>query len=220
MKFSIAVMPGDGIGNEVVPEGLKVLQRAIELSGEPVDLELTDYKVGAQRYHETGETLTDEELESLRGHDAIFFGACGDPSVPSGVLERGVILKMRFGLGHAVNLRPSKLFAGVTSPLADPGKIDFVVVREGTEGSYTGSGGSVRTDTPQEVATEVSVNTWYGVERAVRDAFARAQARNKKLTYVHKHNVMVHAGHLWRRVVEKVGQEYPEVAVNYEHTDA
>lgn len=220
MKFSIAVMPGDGIGNEVVPEGLKVLQRAIELSGEPVELELTDYKVGAQRYHETGETLTDEELESLRGHDAIFFGACGDPSVPSGVLERGVILKMRFGLGHAVNLRPSKLFAGVTSPLADPGKIDFVVVREGTEGSYTGSGGSVRTDTPQEVATEVSVNTWYGVERAVRDAFARAQARNKKLTYVHKHNVMVHAGHLWRRVVEKVGQEYPEVAVNYEHTDA
>ncbi|NJC56821.1 3-isopropylmalate dehydrogenase [Brevibacterium marinum] len=220
MKFSIAVMPGDGIGNEVVPEGLKVLKRAIEVSGEPVELDLTDYDVGASRWHESGETITDEELESLRGHDAIFFGACGDPSVPSGVLERGVILKMRFGLSHAVNLRPSKLFSGISSPLADPGKVDFVVVREGTEGSYTGMGGSVRTDTPYEVATEVSVNTWYGVERAVRDAFERAQARNKKLTYVHKHNVMVHAGHLWRRVVEKVGAEYPEVEFNYEHTDA
>ena len=220
MKFSIAVMPGDGIGNEVVPEGLKVLKRAIDVSGEPVELDLTDYEVGAKRWHETGETLTDDELESLRSHDAIFFGACGDPSVPSGVLERGVILKMRFGLSHAVNLRPSKLFAGVTSPLANPGEIDFVVVREGTEGSYTGMGGSVRTDTPYEVATEVSINTWYGVERAVRDAFERAQARNKKLTYVHKHNVMVHAGHLWRRVVEKVGAEYPEVTFNYEHTDA
>ena len=196
MKFSIAVMPGDGIGTEVVPEGLKVLQRAIEVSGEPVELELTDYEVGAKRWHATGETLTDEDLESLRGHDAIFFGACGDPSVPSGVLERGVILKMRFGLGHAVNLRPSKLYAGVESPLAARPEIDFVVVREGTEGSYTGMGGSVRTDTPHEVATEVSVNTWYGVERAVRDAFARAQSRRKKLTYVHKHNVMVHAGHL------------------------
>ncbi|QPR37868.1 3-isopropylmalate dehydrogenase [Brevibacterium casei] len=220
MKFSIAVMPGDGIGTEVVPEGLKVLQRAIEVSGEPVELELTDYEVGAKRWHATGETLTDEDLESLRGHDAIFFGACGDPSVPSGVLERGVILKMRFGLGHAVNLRPSKLYAGVESPLAARPEIDFVVVREGTEGSYTGMGGSVRTDTPHEVATEVSVNTWYGVERAVRDAFARAQSRRKKLTYVHKHNVMVHAGHLWRRVVEKVGEEFPKVAVNYEHTDA
>lgn len=218
--YSIAVMPGDGIGTEVVPEGLKVLQRAIEVSGEPVALELTDYEVGAKRWHETGETLTDDELAALRDHDAIFFGACGDPSVPSGVLERGVILKMRFGLGHAVNLRPAKLFAGVESPLAARPAIDFVVVREGTEGSYTGMGGSVRTDTPHEVATEVSVNTWYGVERAVRDAFERAQARRKKLTYVHKHNVMVHAGHLWRRVVEKVGEEFPEVAVNYEHTDA
>src|SRR5690625_1950702 len=220
MKFSIAVMPGDGIGNEVDPEGLKVLQRAIEVSGEPVDLEFTDYTVGAQRWHETGETLTDEELESLRGHDAIFFGACGDPTVPSGVLERGVILKMRFGLGHAVNLRPSRLCSGVTSPLGDPGKIGVVVVREGTEGSYTGSGRSVRTDTTHEVATEVSVNTWYGVERAVRDAFERAQARNKKLTYVHKHNVMVHAGHLCRRVVEKGGAESAVVAADYETTDA
>src|SRR5699024_10445414 len=133
---------------------------------------------------------------------------------------RGVILKMRFGLGHAGNLRPSKLFSGVTSPLANPGKIDFVVVREGTEGSYTGSGGSVRTDTPHEGATEVSVNTCYGAARAMRDAFERSQAPNKNLTYVHKHNVMVHAGNLWRRVVEKLGTESPEVAVNYHHSDA
>ena len=216
----IAVMPGDGIGTEVVPEGLKVLTRAIEAAGEPVSLDTTTFDASARRWHETGETLTDEELAALRDYDAIYFGACGDPSVPSGVLERGIILKMRFGLEHAVNLRPSKFYAGARSPLAEPGEIDFLVVREGTEGSYTGQGGNLRQDTVHEVATEVSVNTWYGVERTVRFAFAKAQARNKKLTYVHKHNVMVHAGHLWRRVVEHVGQEFPDVAVNYEHTDA
>ncbi|MFB9774827.1 3-isopropylmalate dehydrogenase [Brevibacterium otitidis] len=216
----IAVMPGDGIGTEVVPEGLKVLTRAIEAAGEPVTLDTTTFDASARRWHETGETLTDEELAALRDYDAIYFGACGDPSVPSGVLERGIILKMRFGLEHAVNLRPSRFYAGARSPLAEPGEIDFLVVREGTEGSYTGQGGNLRQDTVHEVATEVSVNTWYGVERTVRFAFEKAQARNKKLTYVHKHNVMVHAGHLWRRVVEHVGQEFPDVAVNYEHTDA
>lgn len=216
----IAVMPGDGIGTEVVPEGLKVLNRAIEAAGEPVTLDTTTFEASARRWHETGETLTDDELAQLRDYDAIYFGACGDPSVPSGVLERGIILKMRFGLEHAVNLRPSKFYAGARSPLAEPGDIDFLVVREGTEGSYTGQGGNLRQDTVHEVATEVSVNTWYGVERTVRFAFAKAQARNRKLTYVHKHNVMVHAGHLWRRVVEHVAAEYPEVSVNYEHTDA
>lgn len=216
----IAVMPGDGIGTEVVPEGLKVLNRAIEAAGEPVTLDTTTFEASARRWHETGETLTDDELAQLRDYDAIYFGACGDPSVPSGVLERGIILKMRFGLEHAVNLRPSKFYAGARSPLAEPGEIDFLVVREGTEGSYTGQGGNLRQDTVHEVATEVSVNTWYGVERTVRFAFAKAQARNKKLTYVHKHNVMVHAGHLWRRVVEHVAADYPEVTVNYEHTDA
>lgn len=218
--FKIAVMPGDGIGTEVIPEGLKVLQRAIDASGDPVELDTTTFEASAQRWHATGETLTDAELEDLRTHDAIYFGACGDPSVPSGVLERGIILKMRFGLEHAVNMRPSKFFAGATSPLANPGEIDFVVVREGTEGSYTGQGGSLRTDTPYEVATEVSVNTWHGIERTVRFAFEKAQSRRQTLTYVHKHNVMVHAGHLWRRVVEHVAADYPDVAVNYEHTDA
>ncbi|WP_349827515.1 3-isopropylmalate dehydrogenase [Brevibacterium litoralis] len=216
----IAVMPGDGIGTEVVPEGLKVLTRALELSGEPVRLETERFEASARRWHETGETITDEEMERLRTFDAIFFGACGDPSVPSGVLERGIILKMRFGLDHAVNLRPSRLFPGNPSPLKDPGDVDFVVVREGTEGSYTGQGGSMRTDTPAEVATEVSVNTWFGVERTVRFAFEKSMTRNRKLTYVHKNNVMVHAGHLWRRVVEHVAPEFPEVAVNYEHADA
>ncbi len=218
--FKIAVMPGDGIGTEVVPEGLKVLQRAIEVTGTDAVLETEHFEASARRWHETGETLTDAEMERLRAFDAIFFGACGDPTTPSGVLERGIILKMRFGFDHAVNLRPSKLFPGITSPLADPGEIDFVVVREGTEGAYTGQGGVLRQDTPAEVATEVSLNTRYGVERTVRYAFEKAQSRRKKLTFLHKHNVMVHAGHLWRRTVEAVAAEFPEVAVNYQHTDA
>ncbi|MGO1878555.1 MAG: isocitrate/isopropylmalate family dehydrogenase, partial [Brevibacterium yomogidense] len=218
--FKIAVMPGDGIGTEVVPEGLKVLTRAIEATGSDAVLDTEQFDASARRWHETGETLTDEEMERLRAFDAIFFGACGDPSVPSGVLERGIILKMRFGFEHAVNLRPSKLYPGATSPLANPGDIDFVVVREGTEGSYTGQGGTLREGTPNELATEVSVNTRYGVERTVRFAFEQARARRKKLTYLHKTNVMVHAGHLWRRVVESVGEEYPDVEVAYQHTDA
>ena len=218
--FKIAVMPGDGIGTEVVPEGLKVLTRAIEVTGTDATLQTEQFEASARRWHETGETLTDDELERLRDFDAIFFGACGDPSVPSGVLERGIILKLRFGLEHGVNLRPSKLYPGVSSPLANPGDIDFLVVREGTEGSYTGQGGTLREGTPQEMATEVSVNTRYGVERTVRYAFERAQARDKKLAYLHKTNVMVHAGHLWRRTVESVAQEFPEVEVTYQHTDA
>lgn len=218
--FKIAVMPGDGIGTEVVPEGLKVLSRAIEVTGTDAVLDTEQFEASARRWHETGETLTDDELERLRAFDAIFFGACGDPSVPSGVLERGIILKLRFGLEHGVNLRPSKLYPGITSPLANPGEIDFLVVREGTEGSYTGQGGTLREGTPHELATEVSVNTRYGVERTVRYAFERASARKEKLAYLHKTNVMVHAGHLWRRAVESVGAEYPDVEVTYQHTDA
>ena len=218
--FKIAVMPGDGIGTEVVPEGLKVLTRAIEATGTDATLQTEQFEASARRWHETGETLTDEELERLRDFDAIFFGACGDPSVPSGVLERGIILKLRFGLEHGVNLRPSKLYPGVSSPLANPGDIDFIVVREGTEGSYTGQGGTLREGTPQEMATEVSVNTRFGVERTVRYAFERAQARRKKLAYLHKTNVMVHAGHLWRRTVESIAPEFPDVEVTYQHTDA
>ncbi|GAB3560322.1 3-isopropylmalate dehydrogenase [Spelaeicoccus albus] len=218
-EFSIAVIAGDGIGPEVVPEGLKVLKAAADAAGGAA-FNLTHYDLGGKHWRETGEALTDETLEELRGYDAIFFGAVGDPAVPSGVLERGLLLKMRFAFEHYVNLRPTKLLPGVASPLANPGDIDFVVVREGTEGPYSGQGGYLRYGTEHEVATEVSVNTAFGVERVVRDAFARAQTRRKKLTYVHKHNVMQYAGHLWRRVVEKVAPEFPDVEFDYLHTDA
>src|SRR5690554_6160229 len=217
--IDLAVIAGDGIGPEVVAEGLKVLQAA--LATEDVTVSTTEYDLGAARWHRTGQTLPDEELAALRGHDAILLGAIGDPGVPSGVLERGLLLRLSFELDHYVNLRPSRIYPGTTTPLADPGEVDFVVVREGTEGPYVGNGGAIRVGTPHEVANEVSVNTAFGVERVVRDAFARASARpRKKLTLVHKHNVLVHAGHLWRRTVEAVGAEYPDVTVDYLHVDA
>ena len=159
--IKLAVIPGDGIGSEVVAEGLKVLDAA--LRGSDVVIEQTPFDLGAARWHRTGDALTDEDLESITGHDAILLGAVGDPSVPSGVLERGLLLKLRFALDHYVNLRPSKLYPGVPSPLANPGDVDFVVVREGTEGPYVGNGGALRVGTPHEIATEVSVNTAHGV---------------------------------------------------------
>jgi 3-isopropylmalate dehydrogenase len=219
----LAVIGGDGIGPEVVAEGLKVLETVTAGSG--LTISTTSYDLGARRWHATGETLPASVLEELRGQDAILLGAIGDPSVPSGVLERGVLLPIRFALEHYVNLRPARLFPGVRSPLdverVAPDGIDFVVVREGTEGPYVGNGGSLRTGTPHEVATEVSVNTRFGVERVVRDAFARAQARPRRhLTLVHKHNVLTYAGHLWRRTVEEVGQDFPHVETAYQHVDA
>ncbi|WP_313406347.1 3-isopropylmalate dehydrogenase [Aeromicrobium sp.] len=218
-SYSLAVVAGDGIGPEVTDQALKVLDVVAADAG--LTFERTAYDLGARRWHATGETLPDSVLEEIRGHDAILLGAVGDPSVPSGVLERGLLLRLRFELDHYVNLRPSKLFAGVPTPLADPGEIDFVVVREGTEGPYVGNGGAIRVGTPQEVATEVSLNTAFGVERVVRDAFARAQARpRRKLTLVHKNNVLVHAGHLWSRTVDAVAAEFPEVTVDYLHVDA
>ncbi len=217
--IKLAVVGGDGIGPEVTAEGLKVLDAV--LAGTDVSIERTDFELGAARWHATGETLTEDDLAAISTHDAILLGAVGDPTVPSGVLERGLLLKLRFALDHYVNLRPSTLFPGVSSPLADPGEVDFVVVREGTEGPYVGNGGALRVGTPHEIATEVSVNTAHGVERVVRDAFARAQARpRKKLTLVHKHNVLVHAGHLWRRTVDAVAPEFPDVSVDYLHVDA
>jgi 3-isopropylmalate dehydrogenase len=218
----LAVIPGDGIGQEVVVEGLKVLNAA--LAGEAT-IAATQYDLGARRWHATGETLPDSVLEELRGHDAILLGAVGDPGVPSGILERGLLLRLRFELDHYVNLRPARIYPGVTTPLADhvvAGKqIDFVVVREGTEGPYVGNGGSVRTGTPHEIATEVSINTAYGVERVVRDAFRRADTRpRRQLTLVHKHNVLTHAGHLWRRTVEAVAADFPAVSTDYLHVDA
>jgi 3-isopropylmalate dehydrogenase len=216
----LAVIPGDGIGTEVVTEGLKVLDAAV---GNDVKVETTTYDLGAARWHRTGETLPDSVLDELRDHDAILLGAVGDPSVPSGVLERGLLLKLRFAFEHAVNLRPVKLYPGVQTPLAGvaPDDIDMVVVREGTEGPYAGVGGPLRVGTPQEVATENSVNTRWGVERVVRDAFARAAARpRRRLTLVHKTNVLTHAGSLWSRTVDAVSTEFPAVEVDYVHVDA
>ncbi len=218
-SIDLAVVAGDGIGPEVVAEGLKVLEASLAPSGTAVTT--TPYDLGAARWHRTGETLTDADLEAIQGHDAILLGAIGDPTVPSGVLERGLLLRLRFALDHYVNLRPSRIYPGTATPLADPGEVDFVVVREGTEGPYVGNGGAIRVGTPQEVANEVSVNTAFGVERVVRDAFARAQARpRQKLTLVHKHNVLVHAGHLWRRTVEAVNADFPDVTNDYLHVDA
>ena len=212
--MKLAVIAGDGIGPEVVGQALDVLDQVLP------GVEKTEFDLGAQRYHRTGELLTDSDLAAIREHDAILLGAIGDPSVTPGILERGLLLKMRFALDHHVNLRPSKLFPGVRSPLAGNPDIDFVVVREGTEGPYTGNGGSIRVGTPDEVATEVSVNTRFGVERVVRDAFSRAQARRKHLTLIHKTNVLTFAGSLWKRTVDEVAAEFPDVTVDYNHIDA
>jgi 3-isopropylmalate dehydrogenase len=209
----LAVIAGDGIGPEVIDEAIKVLD--VVKPG----MEKTTYDVGARRFHATGEVMPDGLVDELRTHDAILLGAIGDPSVPSGVLERGLLLRMRFELDHHVNLRPSKLYPGVTSPLGEV-DIDFVVVREGTEGPYTGNGGAIRVGTPHEVATEVSLNTAFGVERVVRDAFVRATKRRNHLTLVHKTNVLAFAGKLWSRIVAEVGTEFPDVEVAYQHIDA
>jgi 3-isopropylmalate dehydrogenase len=214
----LAVIPGDGIGPEVVTEGLRVLRAVLDGAGEK--LETTEYDLGARRWHATGETLPDGVLDELRQHDAILLGAVGDPTVPSGVLERGLLLRLRFELDHHVNLRPVRLFPGVKSPLAGNPEIDFVVVREGTEGPYAGAGGILRGGTPHEIATEESLNTRFGVDRVVRDAFGRAMRRDKRLTFVHKNNVLVHAGDLWTRTVAHVAQEFPEIQVDYLHVDA
>jgi len=215
----LAVIGGDGIGPEVTAEALKVLRAAAP----DVTFDMTDYDLGARRWHRSGETLPDTVLEEIRGHDAIVLGAVGDPSVPSGVLERGLLLRLRFELDHYVNLRPVRLYPGVVSPLAkgSPETIDMVVVREGTEGPYTGAGGVMRRGTAEELATQESLNTRFGVERVARYAFEQAMARpRKKLTLVHKTNVLTFAGDLWQRTVDSLAKEYPEVSVDYQHVDA
>ena len=218
--LNLALIPGDGIGTEVVAEAIKVLgavSPAADLS-----VTTTEYDLGARRYNATGELLPDSVVEELRGYDAILLGAIGDPSVKSGVLERGVLLPLRFLMDHHVNLRPVKLYPGVVGPLAGKGPedIDFIVCREGTEGPYVGAGGTLRKDTPHEVATEVSLNTAYGAERIIRDAFDRASRRRQKVTLVHKTNVLVYAGDLWQRTFDRVKLEYPDIATDYCHVDA
>jgi len=213
--MKLAVIPGDGIGVEVIEQAVTVLDAVLP------GIDKTNYELGAGFWHRTGETLPDTVLAELRQHDAILLGAVGDPSVPSGVLERGLLLRLRFELDHFVNLRPARLYPGVSTPLAGDPAIDFVVFREGTEGPYTGNGGALRTHTPHEIATEVSVNSAFGVERVVRAAFEAAMKRPRKhLTLVHKNNVLVYAGDLWFRTVQRVAEEYPQVQTAYNHVDA
>ncbi len=217
-SFSLAVIRGDGIGPEVIAEALKVL----EATG--VEVSTTEYPFGAGYFLETGKILEQADLDALAQHDAILLGAVGgdprDERLAGGIIERGLLLKLRFAFDHYVNLRPTTLLPGVESPLAAPGDVDFIVVREGTEGPYAGNGGRVRIDTPQEIATEVSINTAFGVERVVRFAFDQAEKRSKRLTLVHKTNVLTNAGALWQRIVTAEAANHPEVVWDYLHVDA
>ncbi len=210
MAHRVGIIGGDGIGPEVVGEALKVVRVA------GVQLDTVDYDLGGRRYLATGEVLPDSLLEELRSFDAILLGAVGTPEVPPGVLERGLLLKMRFGLDLYINLRPFK---------AGPGRhndgVDFLVVRENTEGTYAGEGGFLRHGTPHEVATQGSVNTRMGVERCVRYAFELARSRSRKhLTLVHKTNVLTFAGDLWQRTFDEVAIEFSDVGTAYNHVDA
>ncbi|WP_053386328.1 3-isopropylmalate dehydrogenase [Leucobacter japonicus] len=221
--IKLAVIPGDGIGPEVIAEANRVLDAVLD--GGDVVLDRTEFKLGADRFLETGDTLPEAEQAAIAEHDAILFGAVGgvpgDPRLRDANIERGLLLKLRFDFEHYANVRPCTLFPGVESTLAAPGDVDFVVVREGTEGPYAGNGGRLRPGTHAEVATEVSVNTAFGIERVVRYAFETALTRpRKKLTWVHKTNVLVHAGATWQRIVQSVAAEYPDIAVDYMHVDA
>ena len=218
-SFNLAVIAGDGIGPEVVAEGLRVLDAVGAKHG--ATFAKTEYELGASYWHRTGETLPDSTLAELAKSDVILLGAVGDPTVPSGVLERGLLLKLRFAFDHFINLRPARLFPGVTSPLAGVKEIDFVVVREGTEGPYVGAGGVLAQGTENEIATEESLNTRRGAERVIRDAFERAAKRDRrKVTLVHKNNVLTRAGSLWTRTFNEVAKENPNVSTEYLHVDA
>ncbi len=217
----IAILGGDGIGPEVVAEGCKVLDRLEELEG--FSTERLDYDLGGRRYLDTGEVLSDETLEELRTFDAIYLGAVGTPDVPPGVIERGLLLRLRFAFDQYVNYRPIKLYPGVSTPVAGltPERCDFVVVRENTEGVYAGAGGTLYEGTANEVATQESVNTRHGVERVLRFAFEEARSRDGHLTLVHKTNVLTHAGGLWMRTFEELGeQQFADVERDYVHVDA
>jgi len=218
-KINLAVIAGDGIGPEVIAQGIRVLDKVAAKHG--VTFEKTEYDLGAAYWHRTGEVLPDSVMAELAKADVILLGAVGDPTVPSGILERGLLLKLRFAFDHYVNLRPALLRPGVKGPLATKAPIDFIVIREGTEGPYSGAGGALAVGTPAEIATEESLNTRRGAERVIRDAFARAEKRDrKKLTLVHKNNVLVHSGSLWTRTFEEVAKEFPTVTTDYLHVDA
>jgi 3-isopropylmalate dehydrogenase len=218
-QIKLGVIGGDGIGPEVVAEGLKVLDKiGIQIG---VSFERQNFDLGAGLWHRTGEVLPESVMTDLAKCDVILLGAIGDPSVPSGILERGILLKIRFAFDHYINLRPARLYPNVQSTLATKDEIDFVVVREGTQGPYVGAGGVLAEGTAQEIATEESLNTRHGVERTIRYAFELAGTRKrKKLTLVHKNNVLVRAGSLWTRAFNEVAKEYPDISTDYIHVDA
>ena len=220
--YKIAVIPGDGTGPEVIREGVKVLNAAAERFG--FTLKLNYFHWGGERYLRTGETIPKGGIEELKKHQAIYLGAIGHPDVPPGILEKEILLRIRFELDQYINLRPVKLYPGVWTPLKDKGPedIDFVVVRENTEGLYAGGGCFLRKGTPQEVAIQESVNTRFGVERCIRYAFELCRKRNKKkeLTLVGKTNVLTYAWNLWERTFYEVAKEYPDIKPSYAHVDA
>jgi len=220
--YRIAVIPGDGTGPEVIAEGLKVLEAAAGRFG--FKYEPTMFDFGGERYLKTGETLPDKAIEGLRSFSAIYLGAIGHPKVKPGVLEQGILLKLRFALDQYINLRPVKLLPGVETPIKGkgPDDIDFVVIRENTEGLYAGAGGTLRRGTPDEVAIQESINTRRGVERCIRYAFdyCRARGKRKKLTLCGKTNVLTYAFDLWERAFHEVAREYPDIETDYAHVDA
>ena len=220
--YRIAVLPGDGTGPEVVAEGLKTLKAVAGIEG--FNLELETYDLGGDRYLKTGETLPPSVLEELKGFDSILLGAIGHPEVKPGILEKGLLLEMRFQMDQYINLRPVILYPGVETPLKDktPEDIDFVVVRENTEGLYAGGGGFLRKGSPNEVAIQESINTRMGVERCIRYAFDYCRTRNKrrKLTLCGKTNVLTYAFDLWERAFNEVAKEYPDIETDYAHVDA
>ena len=222
MSHNIAVLPGDGVGPEIIREGIKVLK----VVGEKykIDFKFTNYDFGGERYLKTGEILPDSAIEELKKFNAIYLGAVGDPRVEPGILEKGLLLKLRFALDQYINLRPITLYEGVETPLKDKGpkEIDFVVVRENTEGAYCGSGGVLKKGTKDEVAIQEDINTRKGVERCIRYAFELTRKRNKrkKLTLCDKANVLTFAHDLWRRTFAEVGEEYPDILKDYAFVDA
>jgi 3-isopropylmalate dehydrogenase len=221
-EYSIGVIPGDGTGPEVVAEGMKVMDAATRNSD--FKLNYHYYTLGGDHYLKTGQTLPHDVLEQLKTHDALYLGAIGHPDVRPGILEKEILLAIRFSLDQYINLRPVKLYEGVDTPLKHkgPADIDFVIVRENTEGLYTGSGGFFKKDTPEEIAIQESINTRKGVERCIRFSFDYTRKRNraKKLTLCGKTNVLTYASNLWERTFREVGQEYPDIKTDYAHVDA
>ena len=219
-RHSIAVVPGDGIGPEVIDSARTVMEAAAQIFG--FALHMTDYELGARHHLRTGELWNETTEANLRAHDAILFGAMGDPAVRPGVLERGVILRMRTAFQQAVNLRPIRLYPGIESPMKNmtPDRCDVVIVRENTEGSYVGEGTTIHAGTPHAVAVQDSVNTRQGVERVVDFSFRLAQKRRRRLTLCHKKNILIEAGNLWQNTVDEIAEEYPDVEVDYVHADA